>query len=115
MIQIVCSELSQLEQYVLNRHRVFFYLPFGAANFGHFCNCNWTRIFAVLWAIFCTWRGWYWLAAALAFFYVVATPMIVIWVPIPNYQKLAQRGHRWAQERLDAMQHVLVERDALGF
>jgi hypothetical protein len=41
------SELSQLEQYVLHRHRAFFYFPSGAANFGHFC--NWTRIFAVLW------------------------------------------------------------------
>jgi hypothetical protein len=106
------SELSQLEQYVLNQHRAFFYFPFGAANFGRFCNL--TRVFAILWAIFCVWRGWYWLAATLAFFYVVANQMIVIWVPIPIYQEAVQRGHRWAQERLDAMQHILDERDALG-
>jgi hypothetical protein len=73
------EELSELEQYVLHRHRAFFYFPFGASNFGHFC--NWTRIFAVLWAIFCVWKGWYWLSAALALFYVVSTPMITIWVP----------------------------------
>ena len=107
------AELDQLEQYMLHRHRVFFYFPFGACNFGHFC--NWTRIFAIIWALFCAWRGWYWLSAALALFYVVATPMIAIWIPIPNYQRCVQRGHRWAQERLSAMQHVLDERDALGF
>jgi hypothetical protein len=107
------NELSQLERYVLHRHRAFFYFPFGAANFGHFA--NWARIFAVLWAIFCVWEGWYWLCGALAFFYIVATPMITIWVPIPNYQACVQRGHWWAQERLNAMQHVLDERDALGF
>jgi hypothetical protein len=45
-----------------------------AANVAH-C-CNFTRIFAVLWAIFCVWRGWHGLAAALAFFFVAATPMI---------------------------------------
>jgi hypothetical protein len=107
------EDLNQLDQYVLNRHRVFFYFPFGATNFGHFC--NWTRMFAVLWAIFCVWRGWYWLSAALAFFYVVATPMIVIWIPIPHYQKLVQKGHQWAQDRLNAMQNILDRRDALGF
>jgi hypothetical protein len=107
------SQLGRLEQYVLQRHRTFFYFPFGAANFGHFC--NWTRIFAVLWAIYCTWKGWYWLAGVLALFYVVATPMIVIWIPVPNYQKLVQRGHDWAQQRLAAMQRVFDDRDALGF
>src|SRR4029077_19266926 len=45
-----------------------------AANVAH-C-CNFTRIFAVLWAIFCVWRGWHGLAGALAFFFVAATPMI---------------------------------------
>ena len=107
------ADLSPLEQYVLNRHRAFFYFPFGAANFGHFA--NWTRIFAVLWAIFCVWKGWYWLAGALVFFYVVATPMITIWIPVPNYQKCVQKGYHWAQERLDAMQNLLDERDALKF
>ena len=28
------GELNQLEQYVLHRHRAFFYFPFGASNFG---------------------------------------------------------------------------------
>ena len=107
------EELSKLEKYVLHRHRAFFYFPFGASNFGNFC--NWTRIFAVLWAIFCVWNGWYWISGALAFFYVVSTPMITIWIPIPNYQACVQRGQQWAQERLDAMQHILDERDALGF
>jgi hypothetical protein len=107
------AELSELEQYVLHRHRAFFYIPFSASNFGHFC--NWTRIFVVLWAIFCAWRGWYWLSAALVLFYVISTPMIAIWIPIPNYQSFVQRGHQWAQERLNAMQHVLDERNALGF
>jgi hypothetical protein len=106
-------ELSKLEQYVLNRHRAFFYFPFGAANFGHFC--NWTRMFSVLWAVFCLSSGWYWLAATLALYYAVVTPMIVIWIPIPHYQKAVLGGHQWAQARLDAMQHVLDERDALGF
>jgi hypothetical protein len=106
------EELSQLEQYVLHRHRAFFYFPFGASNFGHFC--NWTRIFAVLWAIFCVWKGWYWLSGALAFFYVVSTPMITIWLPIPNYQKCVQQGHHWAQERLNAIQYILDQRVALG-
>jgi hypothetical protein len=69
----------------------------------------------VLWAIFCVWKGWYWLAGVLAFFYAVSTPMITIWMPIPNYQACVQRGHRWAQERLHAMQHILDERGALGF
>jgi hypothetical protein len=106
------EELSQLEQYVLHRHRAFFYFPFGASNFGHFC--NWTRIFAVLWAIFCVWKGWYLLSGALAFFYVVSTPMITIWLPIPNYQKCVQQGHHWAQERLNAIQYILDQRVALG-
>jgi hypothetical protein len=107
------EELSQLEKLLLHRHRAFFYFPFGASNFGHFC--NWTRICAVLWAIFCVWNGWYWIAGALAFFYVVSTPMITIWMPIQNYQECVQRGHQWAQERLEAMQHILDQRDALGF
>lgn len=107
------ENLSQLERYVLNRHRTFFYFPFGAANFGHFC--NWTRMFAVLWAIFCVWKGWYWLAGALALFYVVVTPRITIWIPIPHYQKCVLKGHQWAQDRLNAMQHILDHRDALGF
>lgn len=107
------SELPQLEQYILHRHRVFFYFPFAAANFGHFC--NWTRMFAVLWAVFCIWKKWYWLAGAFALFYVVATPMIVIWIPIPHYQKLVQRGHEWAQQRLKAIQHILDERNSLRF
>jgi ABC-type transport system involved in Fe-S cluster assembly fused permease/ATPase subunit len=110
---VAWEELSQLEQYVLYRHRAFFYFPFGASNFGYFC--HWTRMFAVLWAIFCVWRGWYLLSGVLAFFYVVSTPMITVWIPIPNYQALVQRGHQWAQERLDAMQHILDARDALGF
>jgi hypothetical protein len=55
------------------------------------------------------------LAGALTFFYVVVTVMIVIWIPIPHYQKLVQRDQQWAHERLEAMQHVLDERDALGF
>ena len=105
--------LSELQQYVLYRHRAFFYFPFDAVNFGHFC--NWTRIFALLWAIFCVWRGWYWLSAALAFFYIVSTRMITIWIPIPNYERCVQRGYQWAQDRLNAMQHVLDHRDALGF
>jgi len=66
-------------------------------------------------AVFCVWRGWYLLAGALTFFYVVVTVMIVIWIPIPHYQKLVQRDQQWAHERLEAMQHVLDERDALGF
>jgi hypothetical protein len=107
------ENLSQLEKYVLKRHRAFFYFPFGAANFGHFC--NWTRIFAVLWAVFCVWRGWYWLAVALALFYVVVTPMITIWIPIPHYKKAVQKGHQWAQDRLNAMQNILDNRDTLGF
>ena len=107
------AELRELEQYLLHRHRAFFYFPFGASNFGHFC--NWTRIFVVPWAIFCAWRGWYWLSAALALFYAVSTPMITIWIPIPYYQRCVQRGHQWAQERLNAMQHVLDERNALRF
>jgi hypothetical protein len=110
---VAWKNLSQLEQYVLHRHRAFFYFPFGASNFGHFC--NWTRIFAALWAIFCVWEGWYLLAVALALFYAVSTPMITIWMPIPNYQACVQRGHHWAGERLSAMQHILNERDALGF
>jgi hypothetical protein len=110
---IAWEDLSQLEQYVLHRHRAFFYFPFGASNFGHFC--NWTRLFAVLWAVFCVWKGWYLLAGALAFFYVVSTPMITIWIPVPVYQTAVQRGHKWAEQRLKAMQHVLEERDALGF
>jgi hypothetical protein len=105
--------LSDLEKYVLRRHRVFFYFPFGAANFGHFC--NFTRIFAALWAIFCLWQGWYWLSGALAFFYALSTPMIPIWMPIPAYQACVARGQMWARDRLDAMQHILDERDALGF
>jgi hypothetical protein len=107
------AQLGELEQYLLHRHRAFFYFPFGASNFGHFC--NWTRIFVVPWAIFCAWRGWYWLSAALALFYAVSTPMITIWIPIPYYQRCVQRGHQWAQERLNAMQHVLDERNALRF
>ncbi len=107
------AKLNQLEKYVLHRHRAFIYFPFGATNFGHFC--NWTRIFAVLWALCCVWKTWYWLAGTLAFFYVVATPMIVIWIPISNYQKLVERGYQWAEERLEAMEHILDERDALGF
>jgi hypothetical protein len=107
------KELSQIEQYILHRHRAFFYFPFGASNFAHFC--NWTRVFAVLWAIFCVWKGWYWLSAALALFYVVSTPMITIWMPISNYQACVERGHQWAQERLNAMQNILENRDALGF
>jgi hypothetical protein len=48
-------------------------------------------------------------------FYAVSTPMITIWIPIPYYQRCVQRGHQWAQERLNAMQHVLDERNALRF
>jgi hypothetical protein len=107
------AQLSELEQYMLYRHRVFFYFLFGAANFARFC--NWTRIFALLWAVFSAWRGWYWLAAALAIFYIVSTPMITIWLPIPNYEKGVQNGYEWARDRLNAMQRVLDNRDALGF
>jgi hypothetical protein len=107
------ARLNQLEQYMLYRHRVFFYFPFGAANFAHFC--NWTRIFALIWAVFCVWKGWYLLSATLAIFYAVSTPMITIWLPIPSYQQCVQKGHQWAQDRLNAMQHLLDHRDALGF
>lgn len=107
------TRLTQIEQYMLHRHRVFFYYPFGAANFAHFC--NWTRIFALIWAVFCVWKGWYWLSAILANFYVISTPMITIWLPIPNYQRCVQKGYQWAQDRLNAMQRILDHRDALGF
>jgi hypothetical protein len=107
------AQLDQLEQYMLYRHRAFFYFPFGAANFAHFC--NWTRIFAVIWAAFCVWKGWYWLSTTLAIFYVVSTPMITIWLPIPNYQTCVQKGYQWAQDRLNAMEYLLDHRDALGF
>jgi hypothetical protein len=107
------AKLNKLEQRVLHRHRAFFYFPFGASNFARFC--NFTRMFAVLWAIYCIWNGWYWLSVTLALFYLVSTPFITVWLPIPNYQKCVQLGHQWAQERLKAMQHIVDERDALGF
>jgi hypothetical protein len=103
------EELSELQQRVLHRHRAFFYFPFSSANFG--CFCNLTRILAMLWAIFCVWRTWYWLAGILAFFDILSTPMIAIWIPIP----IVWRRFESAQERLNAVQHILDERDALGF
>ena len=105
--------LSEEGERLFKKHYPFFRFPFGTQNFVHFL--NFARLFGGVWVLICLWQGLYWTAGVLVLFYIAATPVMTWLMPIAHYRAAAEQGHQFAMKNLSEIEHILQNRDALGF
>ena len=105
--------LSVEEERLFIKYYPFFVFPLGTQNFAHFI--NYTRVFAVIWIAIGIWERLYWIAIANVLFYLISAPLMWWLSPIAHYKAAAEKGVMSAAETLRKIQHILDNRDLLGF
>jgi hypothetical protein len=105
--------LSSEEEQLFKKHYAFFRFPFGTQNFAHFV--NFARIFGFLWIFVGLWQGIYWVVGGLVVFYLISGPVIMWLMPIAHYLAVAEKGHEFGVTKLAQFEHILENRDSLGF
>ncbi len=105
--------LNEEGERLFKKHYAFFRFPFGTQNFVHFL--NFARMFGAVWVLICLWQSQYLTAAALAVFWAISSPVMVWLMPIAHYKEAAERGHQFAMRNLAEIEHILQNRDVLGF
>jgi hypothetical protein len=105
--------LSSEGERLFRKYYAFFVFPLGTQNFAHFI--NYARAFGVLWIVIGLWEGLYLIAIANVVFYLISGPLMWRLSPIAHYKAAAEKGAIFAVLELQKMQHILDNRDLLGF
>ena len=105
--------MSSDEERLFRKYYAFFVFPFGTQNFAHFI--NFARAFGLFWIAVGLWEGLYWIAIANVVFYLISGPLMWRLSPIAHYKAAAEKGATSAVMELQKMQHILDNRDLLGF
>ena len=105
--------LSGDEEQLFKKYYAFFRFPLGTQGFGHFV--NYARAFGIAWIVISLWQGIYWIAIANAVLYLISSPLMWRLSPIAHYQAAVEKGVASAVRDLKMIQHILANRDELGF
>lgn len=105
--------LSDGEERLFKKHYAFFRFPFGTQNFAQFI--NFARIFGIVWIIIGLWKGFYWEVGSLVVFYMISGHAIMWLFPSAHYAAIAEKGHEFGARALAQIEHILQNRDLLGF
>lgn len=105
--------LSSDEERLFRKYYAFFRFPLGTQNFAHFI--NYARMLGIVWIVIDLWKRMYWVAIANAVFYLISGSLMWRLSPIAHYKAAAEKGAAFAARDLRMMQHILDNRDELGF
>lgn len=105
--------LSEAEERLFKKHYAFFRFPFGTQNLAHFI--NYARMFGIVWILIGLWKGLYWQASSLTVFYLISGHIMMWLYPTAHYVAITQKGHEVGARAMAQIEHILRNRDVLGF
>jgi hypothetical protein len=72
-------------------------------------------MFGIVWIGIGLWQQMYWVAAAIAAFYLISGHIVMWLFPTAHYQAVAAKGQAFGVKKLAQIERILQNRDSLGF